>query len=55
VLVIRFDDVGCSNFRRCGWAIRTPFIDTLANRGLRYSGLHTRAICSTGKRGSQLG
>lgn len=47
VLVILFDDVGFADFGCYGSAIRTPHIDALASRGLRYSGLHTTAMCST--------
>jgi arylsulfatase len=47
VLVILFDDVGFSDFGCYGSAIRTPNIDALAARGLRYSGFHTTAMCST--------
>jgi len=47
VLVILFDDVGFSDFGCYGSAIRTPHIDALAQRGLRYSGFHTTAMCST--------
>jgi arylsulfatase A-like enzyme len=47
VLVILFDDVGFSDFGCYGSAIRTPNIDALAACGLRYSGFHTTAMCST--------
>ncbi len=47
VLVILFDDVGFSDFGCYGSAIRTPHIDAIAQRGLRYSGFHTTAMCST--------
>ena len=47
LLVILFDDVGFSDFGCYGSAIRTPHIDALAQRGLRYSGFHTTAMCST--------
>lgn len=47
LLVILFDDVGFSDFGCYGSAIRTPYIDALAARGLRYSGFHTTAMCST--------
>ena len=47
ILVVLFDDVGFSDFGCYGSAIRTPHIDALANRGLRYSGFHTTAMCST--------
>ena len=47
VLVVLFDDVGFSDFGCYGSAIRTPTIDRLAAEGLRYSGFHTTAMCST--------
>ncbi len=47
VLVVLFDDVGFSDFGCYGSEIRTPTIDALAETGLRYSGFHTTAMCST--------
>ena len=47
ILVILFDDVGFSDFGCYGSPIRTPNIDRLAAEGLRYSGFHTTAMCST--------
>ena len=47
ILVVLFDDVGFSDFGCYGSPIRTPTIDTLAAEGLRYSGFHTTAMCST--------
>ena len=47
VLVVLFDDVGFSDFGCYGSAISTPTIDRLAADGLRYSGFHTTAMCST--------
>jgi arylsulfatase len=47
ILVILFDDVGFSDFGCYGSPIRTPTIDRLASEGLRYSGFHTTAMCST--------
>lgn len=47
IVVILFDDVGFSDFGCYGSPIRTPAIDALAARGLRYSGFHTTAMCST--------
>ena len=47
VLVVLFDDVGFSDFGCYGSAISTPTIDRLAAEGLRYSGFHTTAMCST--------
>jgi arylsulfatase A-like enzyme len=47
VLVVLFDDVGFADFGCYGSEIATPTIDALADRGLRYSGFHTTAMCST--------
>ncbi len=47
ILVVLFDDVGFSDFGCYGSSIRTPTIDALAGSGLRYSGFHTTAMCST--------
>ncbi len=47
ILVVLFDDVGFSDFGCYGSPIRTPNIDALANGGLRYTGFHTTAMCST--------
>jgi len=47
ILLVLFDDVGFSDFGCYGSSIRTPTIDALAARGLRYSGFHTTAMCST--------
>src|SRR5260370_7650221 len=47
ILVVLFDDVGLSDFGCYGSPIKTPTIDALAAEGLRYSGFHTTAMCST--------
>jgi len=47
ILVVLFDDVGFSDFGCYGSPIATPSIDALAAEGLRYSGFHTTAMCST--------
>ena len=47
ILVILFDDVGFSDLGCYGSPIRTPAIDAIAGRGLRYTGFHTTAMCST--------
>ena len=47
VLVILFDDVGFADLGCYGSAIRTPAIDALAARGVRLTGFHTTAMCST--------
>src|SRR6185312_13280308 len=47
ILVVLFDDVGFSDFGCYGSPISTPTIDAIAGRGLRYTGFHTTAMCST--------
>ena len=47
ILVILFDDVGFSDFGCYGSPIKTPTIDKLAEKGIRYTGFHTTAMCST--------
>ncbi len=47
IVVILFDDVGFSDFGCYGSPIQTPNIDALAAKGLRYTGFHTTAMCST--------
>jgi arylsulfatase A-like enzyme len=47
ILIVLFDDVGFSDFGCYGSPIKTPTIDRLAAHGLRYSGFHTTAMCST--------
>ena len=47
VLIMMLDDVGFADFGCYGSEIDTPNIDRLAARGLRYTGFHTTAMCST--------
>ncbi len=47
ILVVLFDDVGFSDFGCYGSEIETPTIDALASRGVRMTGFHTTAMCST--------
>lgn len=47
ILIVLFDDVGFSDFGCYGSPIKTPTIDGLAAKGLRYTGFHTTAMCST--------
>jgi arylsulfatase len=47
ILVILFDDVGFSDLGCYGSPISTPAMDAIAQRGLRYTGFHTTAMCST--------
>jgi arylsulfatase len=47
ILLMLFDDVGFSDFGCYGSSIKTPTIDRLAGLGLRYTGFHTTAMCST--------
>ncbi len=47
VLLVLLDDVGFADFGCYGSEIDTPTIDRLAAGGLRYTGFHTTAMCST--------
>jgi len=47
VPVVLFDDVGFADLGCYGATIRTPAIDALAARGVRLTGFHTTAVCST--------
>jgi len=47
ILIVLFDDVGFSDFGCYGSPIKTPTIDKLAAEGVRYTGFHTTAMCST--------
>ena len=47
ILVVLFDDVGFSDFGCYGSEIETPTIDAIAVRGVRMTGFHTTAMCST--------
>ena len=46
IVTILFDDTGWSDFGCFGSEIRTPNIDALAGRGLRYSNFHVTPLCS---------
>lgn len=47
ILMVLLDDVGFADFGCYGGEGRTPTIDAIAARGLRFSGFHTTAMCST--------
>ena len=47
ILMVLLDDVGFADFGCYGSEIETPAIDSVAQRGLRFSGFHTTAMCST--------
>ena len=47
ILLVLLDDVGFADFGCYGSEIDTPTIDRLAEEGLRYTGFHTTAMCST--------
>lgn len=47
VLVMMLDDVGFADLGCYGSDVDTPTIDRLAARGLRATGFHTTAMCST--------
>jgi hypothetical protein len=46
VLWIVLDDVGYGNLSCFGAPIDTPSIDRLAKNGLRYTNMHTTALCA---------
>lgn len=47
IVLMMLDDVGFADFGCYGSEIDTPCIDQVAARGVRYSGFHTTAMCST--------
>lgn len=47
ILVVLLDDVGFSDFGCYGSEIDTPTIDAIADSGVRFTGFHTTAMCST--------
>jgi len=47
IITVVLDDVGFSDLGCFGAEIRTPHIDRLASRGLRYNRFDTKAVCST--------
>ena len=47
IVLMMLDDVGFADFGCYGSEIETPSIDQVAARGVRYSGFHTTAMCST--------
>ncbi len=47
VLIVLLDDVGFGDFGCFGSEIATPVIDRFATAGVRYTGFHTTAMCST--------
>ena len=47
VLIVLLDDVGFADFGCYGSTIETPTIDRLAAEGIRATGFHTTAMCST--------
>lgn len=46
IVVLMLDDVGFGHLSAFGGPIRTPNIDRVAARGLRYTSFHTTALCS---------
>lgn len=46
VIFVVLDDVGYADLGCFGSEIRTPSMDSLAGRGLRYSNFHTTTLCS---------
>jgi arylsulfatase A-like enzyme len=49
VVLIVLDDTGFAHLGCYGSTIETPNIDRLATEGLRYSGFHTTALCSSSR------
>ncbi|MFQ3347140.1 MAG: arylsulfatase A-like enzyme [Candidatus Azotimanducaceae bacterium] len=47
IVLMMLDDVGFADFGCYGSEIDTPAIDAVASAGVRYSGFHTTAMCST--------
>ncbi len=47
ILIMMLDDVGFADFGCYGSEIATPNIDALAAKGIKFSGFHTTAMCST--------
>ncbi|HEY9661483.1 MAG TPA: sulfatase-like hydrolase/transferase, partial [Allocoleopsis sp.] len=46
VLFFVLDDVGYGQLSSFGGLVNTPNLDRLANNGLRYTNMHTTALCS---------
>lgn len=46
ILLIAADDLGYSDLGSYGGEIRTPHLDSLASRGIRFSRFHTAPMCS---------
>lgn len=46
IITVIFDDTGWADFGCYGSEIRTPTIDAIAARGLRYSNFHVTPLCS---------
>ncbi|MEO8519392.1 MAG: arylsulfatase [Dermatophilaceae bacterium] len=46
VLIFVLDDVGFGQLSSFGGLVETPVLDTLAANGLRYTNMHTTALCS---------
>jgi len=49
VVLIVLDDTGFAHLGCYGSTIETPNIDRLASEGLRYTGFHTTALCSSSR------
>ena len=46
ILLVLTDDVGFASVSTFGGSAPTPYLDQLAQRGLRYNQFHTTAVCS---------
>src|SRR4051794_4677481 len=49
VVMVVLDDTGFAHLGCYGSTIETPNIDRLAGEGLRYTGFHTTALCSSSR------
>ena len=49
IVVVVLDDVGFADLGCYGSEIRTPNIDQIAGRGLRFTNFHTTAVCSASR------
>lgn len=50
VIIIMLDDVGFGQVSSFGGPVPTPYLDSLAAEGLRYTRFHTTAICGPQER-----
>lgn len=46
IIVVMVDDMGFSDLGAFGGEIRTPNLDTLANKGVKFNNFHTTPVCA---------